>query len=176
MGCLLHCTSTSGLLTECGACPMYSVRTARNPFRGLHCCFLLGSLYSFRQACYCKHRACLQLTVQTSKSCLQAINCIRGLSWHAYRNGAYEFSKCRYRNDHRGYASESYSERVVGVCVPATTAGVERLFSISAFILSSRRLRLTDKNFEDQVFPHCNADLLCAVCRKRKSACFWIKV
>ena len=50
--------------------------------------------------------------------------------------------------------------------------GFERLFCISDFILSSRRLRLTDKNFEDQVFTHCNADLLGAVCRKRKSACF----
>ena len=79
VGCLLHCTTTSGLLTECGAYPMYSVCSARNPLRGIHCCFLLCSLHSFRQACYCKHRACWQLTVQTSMSCLQAINCIRGV-------------------------------------------------------------------------------------------------
>ena len=57
-------------------------------------------------------------------------------------------------------------------CVPATSAGVERLFSISGFIFGSRRLRLTDKNFEDQIFTHSNADLLDAVCRNRKSACF----
>ena len=41
-----------------------------------------------------------------------------------------------------------------------TTAGVERLFSISGFILSSKRLSMTDENFKNQVFAHCNFDLL----------------
>lgn len=54
-------------------------------------------------------------------------------------------------------------------CVPATTAGVERLFSIAGYILSSRRLRLTDRNFEDQIFAHCNFELLGSAGRKRKT-------
>ena len=52
--------------------------------------------------------------------------------------------------------------------VPATTAGVERLFSIAGYILSCRRLSLIDRNFEDQVFAHCNSDLLANASRKRK--------
>ena len=56
-------------------------------------------------------------------------------------------------------------------CVPATTAGVERLFSISGFILSAGRMNLTDQHFEDQVFTHCNSDLLGSVSRKRKPNC-----
>ena len=50
-------------------------------------------------------------------------------------------------------------------CVPAATAGVERLFSISGFVLSSKRLRLTDRNFHDAVFAHCNFHL--PVCKRR---------
>ena len=55
-------------------------------------------------------------------------------------------------------------------CVPATTAGVERLFSISGFILSSKRLSLNDENFKDQAFVHCKGDLpeLSSDSRKRK--------
>ena len=52
--------------------------------------------------------------------------------------------------------------------VPATTAGVERLFSIAGYILNCRRLSLIDRNFEDQVFAHCNSDLLANASRKRK--------
>ena len=52
-------------------------------------------------------------------------------------------------------------------CVPGTTAGVERLFNISGYIFSNKRMRLTDRNFEDQVFTHCNSDLLGSVGRKR---------
>ena len=36
-------------------------------------------------------------------------------------------------------------------CVPATTAGVERLFSIAGFLLGCRRLRLSNANFEKQI-------------------------
>ena len=50
-------------------------------------------------------------------------------------------------------------------CVPATTAGVERLFSISGFVLGSRRLRMTDRNFHDVVLAHCNLNV---PARKRK--------
>ena len=52
--------------------------------------------------------------------------------------------------------------------VPATTAGVERLFSIAGYILSCRRLSFIDRNFEDQVFARCNSDLLANASRKRK--------
>ena len=44
-------------------------------------------------------------------------------------------------------------------CVPGTTAGVERLFSIAGFVLSNRRLSLTDANFHNHVFAHCNLGL-----------------
>ena len=54
-------------------------------------------------------------------------------------------------------------------CVPATIAGVERLLSISGFILSSKRLRMTDETFKNQVFAHCNSDLLNVAGRKRKA-------
>ena len=54
-------------------------------------------------------------------------------------------------------------------CAPATTAGVERLSSISGFVLSSKRLRMTDETFKNQVFAHCNSDLLNVASRKRKA-------
>ena len=54
-------------------------------------------------------------------------------------------------------------------CVPATTVGFERLVSISGFILSSKRLRMTDEIFKNQVFAHCNSDLLSVASRKRKA-------
>ena len=39
-------------------------------------------------------------------------------------------------------------------CVPATTASVEKLFSIAGFHLGRRRLRLSDANFEEQNLAH----------------------
>ena len=59
----------------------------------------------------------------------------------------------------------AFDERVYG----KTTAGVERLFSISGFILSSARLSMTDENFKNQVFAHCNPDVLYICSRKRKA-------
>ena len=50
-----------------------------------------------------------------------------------------------------------------------TPAGDERLFSISGFILSSKRLSMTDDNFKNQVFAHCSSDLLYICSRKRKA-------
>ena len=40
----------------------------------------------------------------------------------------------------------AFDDRVYGKTT--TTAGVERLFSISGFILSSKRLSMTDENFK----------------------------
>ena len=54
-------------------------------------------------------------------------------------------------------------------CVPATTAGVERLFSIAGFLLGCRRLRLSDANFEKQILAHCNLDIPAKQMKKRKS-------
>ena len=48
-------------------------------------------------------------------------------------------------------------------------AGVEQLFSICGFILSSKRLSITDESFKNQVFAHCNSDLLYICSRKRKA-------
>ena len=48
-------------------------------------------------------------------------------------------------------------------CVTGTTACVERLFSIAGFVLSNRRLSLTDANFHNHIFAHCNLDLLLAI-------------
>ena len=54
-------------------------------------------------------------------------------------------------------------------CVPATTAGVERLFSIAGFLLGCRRLRLSDANFEKQILAHCNMDIPVKQMKKRRS-------
>ena len=54
-------------------------------------------------------------------------------------------------------------------CVPATTAGVERLFSIAGFLLDCRRLHLSDANFEKQILAHCNLDIPAKQMKKRKS-------
>ena len=61
----------------------------------------------------------------------------------------------------------AFDDRVYGKTT--TTAGVERLFSISGFILSSKRLSMTDENFKNQVFAHCSSDLLYICSRKRKA-------
>ena len=60
----------------------------------------------------------------------------------------------------------AFDDRVYG---KTTTAGVERLFRISGFILSSKRLSMTDENFKNQVFAHCSSDLLYICSRKRKA-------
>ena len=45
------------------------------------------------------------------------------------------------------------------LCVPARTAGVERLFSIAGHILGIRRTRLSDENYESFLFANVNFDL-----------------
>ena len=53
-------------------------------------------------------------------------------------------------------------------CAPASQAPVERLFSISGHILSQRRLRTSDKNFENILFANVNSEVFDAELRKRK--------
>ena len=45
------------------------------------------------------------------------------------------------------------------MCAPASTAAVERLFSIAGYILSSHRTRLTDESFESFLFANVNFEL-----------------
>ena len=54
------------------------------------------------------------------------------------------------------------------LCAPASQAPVERLFSISGHILSQRRLRTSDKNFENILFANVNFEVFDAELRKRK--------
>ena len=54
------------------------------------------------------------------------------------------------------------------LCAPASQAPVERLFSIFGHILSQRRLRTTDKNFENILFANVNYEVFDAELRKRK--------
>ena len=54
------------------------------------------------------------------------------------------------------------------ICAPANQAPVERLFSISGHILSQRRLRTSDKNFENILFAKVNFEVFDAELRKRK--------
>ena len=43
---------------------------------------------------------------------------------------------------------------------PASTAAVERIFSIPGYILSPRRLRTSDFNFENLLFANLNCNVL----------------
>ena len=61
----------------------------------------------------------------------------------------------------------AFDDRVYGKTT--TTAGVERLFSISGLILISKRLSMTDENFQNQVLAHCSSDLLYICSCKRKA-------
>ena len=54
------------------------------------------------------------------------------------------------------------------LCAPASQAPVERLFSIPGRILSQRRLRTSDKNFENILFANVNFEVFDAELRKRK--------
>ena len=54
------------------------------------------------------------------------------------------------------------------LCAPASQAPIERLFSIFGHILSQRRLRTTDKNFENFLFAYVNYEVFDAELRKRK--------
>ena len=42
---------------------------------------------------------------------------------------------------------------------PGSTTGIERIFSVAGYILSDRRTRTSDDNFENQLFAYVNLDL-----------------
>ena len=44
-------------------------------------------------------------------------------------------------------------------CAPGKTAAAERIFSFAGYILSQRRTRITDDNFQNQLFANVNSDL-----------------
>ena len=50
---------------------------------------------------------------------------------------------------------------------PGSTAGIERIFSVAGYILSDRRTRTSDDNFENQLFANVNLGL--SVSRLRKN-------
>ena len=54
------------------------------------------------------------------------------------------------------------------LCTPANQAPVQRLFLISGHILSQRRLRTNDRNFENVLFANVNYDVFDMELRKRK--------
>ena len=54
------------------------------------------------------------------------------------------------------------------LCAPASQAPVERLFSISGHILSQRRLRTNDRNFENVLLANVNYGVFDMELRKRK--------
>ncbi|GAU89855.1 hypothetical protein RvY_02357 [Ramazzottius varieornatus] len=59
------------------------------------------------------------------------------------------------------------------LCAPATTAGIERIFSISGRILNEIRLRTNDLNFERLLFCNVNQDLLDLIANSKPAAkCF----
>ena len=50
---------------------------------------------------------------------------------------------------------------------PGSTTGIVRIFSVAGFILSERRTRTSDENFENQLFANVNLDLSESGVRKR---------
>ena len=50
---------------------------------------------------------------------------------------------------------------------PGSTAGIERIFSVAGYILSDRRTRTSDDNFENQLFANVNLDLSESRLRKK---------
>ena len=48
-----------------------------------------------------------------------------------------------------------------------STAFIERIFSVAGYILSERRNRTSDENFENQLFANVNIDLPLSGVRKK---------
>ena len=45
------------------------------------------------------------------------------------------------------------------MCAPRSTAAVERVFSAAGYILSPKRMSLSDENFENQLFSNLNRNV-----------------
>ena len=45
------------------------------------------------------------------------------------------------------------------MCAPGSTAAVERVFSVAGYILSPKRMSLSDENFENQLFSNLNCNV-----------------
>ena len=51
-----------------------------------------------------------------------------------------------------GHCGEKITKLFHGICAPATTAGVERFFSVTGHILGTRRTGLSNENYESMLF------------------------
>ena len=79
-----------------------------------------------------------------------------GLTAHFIRNWKLEsimLSCHRFKGRHTG--ENAYAMTTLGV--PASSAPVERLFSIAGKVFKPDRCRLTDKTFETLMFIRCNS-------------------
>ena len=54
------------------------------------------------------------------------------------------------------------------LCAPASTTGVERLFSVAGFLLDNRALNINDDYFEARLFTKANRHLIPAVKKRFK--------
>ena len=74
----------------------------------------------------------------------------------------------KFWNDNRKQYERLYKVSRQMFCAPARQAPVERPFSISGYILSQRRFRTSDKNFENILFANVNFEVFDAELHKRK--------
>ena len=78
------------------------------------------------------------------------------------------YTPLKFKHDNSKQFQRLYKVSRQTLCAPASQAPVERLFSISGHILSQRRLRTTDKKFENVLFANVNYEVFDAELRKRK--------
>ena len=78
------------------------------------------------------------------------------------------YTPLKFWHDNRKQFQRLYKVSRQILCAPASQAPVERLFSISGHILSQRRLRTNDRNFENVLFANVNYDVFDMELRKRK--------
>ena len=78
------------------------------------------------------------------------------------------YTPVKFWHDNRKQFQRLYKVSRQILCVTASQAPVERLFSISGHILSQRRLRTNDRNFENVLFANVNYDVFDMELRKRK--------
>ena len=78
------------------------------------------------------------------------------------------YTPLKFRHDNRKQFHRLYKVFRQILCAPAGQAPVERLFSISGYILSQRRLRTNHRNFENILFANVKYDIFDMELRKRK--------